>query len=62
MSGQRKTSFSIESTIDTVLGLIKIVRVVADLVSIKVTFSFIRESIRELSLYSIISRPVKLCA
>ena len=38
----------------------RIVRVVGDYVCIKVRFSFIHESIIEMSLFGI-SRPVKLC-
>jgi hypothetical protein len=59
MSGQRNRSLSVESPIYTVPELMSIIRdiVIADLVPIKVRFSFIHESIAEMALFS-----VKLCA
>ena len=48
MSGQRNRSLSIESPINTVPELARIVRVVGENFSIKVKFCFIHESIVEI--------------
>jgi len=61
MDGQRNRSLSMENPIYTVPELTRIVRGVGDHDPIKVRFSFIRESIPEMALFSM-SRPVKLCA
>jgi len=61
MIGQRERSLSMESPIYTVPELTRIVRVVEDHFPIKVRFSFIRESIAEMVLFSI-SRHAMLCA
>ena len=53
MSGQRNSNLSMEGSIYTVPELTRIVRVVGDHVPIKVTFTFILESIAEMALFSI---------
>jgi len=57
MNGQINRRLFMESPIYAVPGLMRIVRVVGDLVPIKVRFGCIHESIAEMALFSI-SRPV----